>query len=178
MSRKHEHSFEMKMEMTPLIDCVFLLIMFFILTTQITVNIEELTLPFSIEGKPKKPSEVDENVMLILNVPAADMEKLKNTADRKGKIMYKGKELTPQELHKELKKEVDYDKAPQPLGRGRPPEIGPNNVELSQLEVLIRYDRNVQAEHLREIFQECQKVGIYKLKIATMPPQSSAGKGG
>ncbi len=173
MSRKHEHSFEMKMEMTPLIDCVFLLIMFFILTTQITVNIEDLTLPFSIEGKPKKPSEVDEDVMLIINVPKAKEEDLRDTNDRKGRIMYKGKELTPPKLGAILKKEVDYDKAPPPLGRGRLPEIGPNNVELSQLEVLIRYDWAVQAEHLREIFQECQKVGIYKLKLATQPPQGA-----
>ena len=37
--QRHEADFESKMDMTPLIDCVFLLIMFFILTTQITVNI-------------------------------------------------------------------------------------------------------------------------------------------
>ena len=168
--RKSEQNFETKMEMTPLIDCVFLLIMFFILTTQITVKIEEVTLPFSIEGKPQEVTEADA-VALIINVP----KDLEDTAanSRKGKIVFNGNTLKPQELLAELKKEVFIDAQPRPAGRGRQMEIGPNGVKLSQLEVLIRYDEGVQAKHLRDIFEMCQQAGIYKLKFATQPPQTA-----
>ena len=65
--KRSDENFETKMEMTPMIDCVFLLIMFFILTTQITVNIEDVVLPFSREGKQDEEKDTGET-MLILNV--------------------------------------------------------------------------------------------------------------
>lgn len=167
MRKVRENNFETKMEMTPLIDCVFLLIMFFILTTQITVKIEDVTLPFAEEGKQADPEDTT-SVALVINVPRD--ETATQTTSRRGKIVYEGDRLNAEELHRVLLKEVAYDAAPKPRGRGRAKEPGPGELELSQLEVLIRYDKDVQAEHLRTIFQECQKVGIYKLKLATMPP--------
>ena len=149
------------MDMTPMIDCVFLLIMFFILTTQITVNIEDVVLPFSKEGKPETGEETGE-IMLILNVRKnRDGER----DQRLGEIVYKGKVFDTKQLLQMLKAEADYDASPE--GRGRDWEPGPNGIKLSQLEILIRYDRSVKSEYLRTIFEQCQKAGIYKLKLAT-----------
>jgi len=171
MRKKRQEEFDVKMEMTPLIDCVFLLIMFFILTTQITVNIEELTLPFSLEGKPQKTG-ASENTMLLLNVVQARSGGDEAKKERRGEIRFGGKKLDSEGLKAELAKEVEIDALPKSQGgRGRPKEDGPNNIKLSQLEILIRYDREVRAEYLREIFEKCQEVGVYKLKIATMQPQ-------
>lgn len=148
-----------KMDLTPMIDCVFLLIMFFILTTQITVNIEDVVLPFSLEGKPDREEDADVT-MLILNV-----RKNRDIGNRVGEIVYKGRILDTKQLREMLQEEAEYDASPE--GRGREWEPGPNGSKLSQLEILIRYDRSVKSEYLRTIFEQCQKSGIYKLKLAT-----------
>lgn len=44
-------NFESKMDMTPLIDCIFQLILFLVLTSQINVQTEEVELPFALEGR-------------------------------------------------------------------------------------------------------------------------------
>ena len=159
--KRSDENFETKMEMTPMIDCVFLLIMFFILTTQITVNIEDVVLPFSREGKQDEEKDTGKT-MLILNVRKnRDGER----DQRLGEIVFKGKVLDTKQLLQMLKAEADYDASPE--GRGRDWEPGPNGVKLSQLEILIRYDRSVKSEYLRTIFEQCQKAGIYNLKLAT-----------
>jgi biopolymer transport protein ExbD len=159
--KRSDENFETKMEMTPMIDCVFLLIMFFILTTQITVNIEDVVLPVSREGKQDEEKDTGET-MLILNVRKnRDGER----DQRLGEIVYKGKVYDTKQLLQMLKAEAEYDASPE--GRGRAWEEGPNGVKLSQMEILIRYDRSVKSEYLRTIFEQCQKAGIYKLKLAT-----------
>ena len=160
--KRSDDNFETKMEMTPMIDCVFLLIMFFILTTQITVNIEDVVLPFSREGKQDADKDTGEVTLLILNVRKnRDGER----DQRLGEIVFKGKVYDTKQLLQMLKDEAEYDASPQ--GRGRDWEPGPNGSKLSQLEILIRYDRSVKSEYLRTIFEQCQKAGIYKLKLAT-----------
>lgn len=161
MKVRSRGSFETKMDMTPLIDCVFLLIMFFILTTQITVELEEVTLPFALEGK-KPPPEGD--LTVILNVRLA---KNAPPEERAGEIVYKGQAYTDvKALTKELKAEVFYDKTV----RGREPERGPEGQELSQLEILIRADKDVRAEYLEKIFRACFNAGIYKIKLTSQQP--------
>ena len=165
--KRKDHDFDTKMDLTPMIDCVFLLIMFFILTTQITVNIEEVTLPFSLEGKPEKQANTD-TVVLILNVRQSQV---KGAPPRSGELISQGGEpLNIKTLRAMLEEEVAYDAGTPPRGRGRTKEVGPNNVQLSQLEILIRYDKHVKSEYLRTIFEQCQKVGVYKLKLATTQP--------
>lgn len=160
--KRSDDNFEVKMEMTPMIDCVFLLIMFFILTTQITVNIEDVVLPFSREGKQDTEEETGDVTLLILNVRKnRDGER----DQRLGEIVFKGRTYDTKQLLQMLKDEAEYDASPQ--GRGRDWEPGPNGSKLSQLEILIRYDRSVKSEYLRTIFEQCQKAGIYKLKLAT-----------
>lgn len=160
--KRSDDNFEVKMEMTPMIDCVFLLIMFFILTTQITVNIEDVVLPFSREGKQDTEEDTGDVTLLILNVRKnRDGER----DQRLGEIVFKGRTYDTKQLLQMLKDEAEYDASPQ--GRGRDWEPGPNGSKLSQLEILIRYDRSVKSEYLRTIFEQCQKAGIYKLKLAT-----------
>ncbi|MAM45211.1 MAG: biopolymer transporter ExbD [Planctomycetota bacterium] len=166
--KKTDDNFEVKMEMTPMIDCVFLLIMFFILTTQITVNIEDVVLPFALEGKVQQHKDTNE-LMLILNV--RKNRKNAKPSDRSGEIVYQARVYNPKELKAKLDDEVAYDAAPPPRGRGRTKEEGPNGVQLSRLEILIRYDKSVRSEYLRQIFEQCQKAGIYKLKLATTQPE-------
>ena len=92
--KRTTHDYDKKMDLTPMIDCVFLLIMFFILTTQITVNIEEVTLPFALEGKPEKRDNTDA-VMLIMNVRKSQAD---DAPPRSGEVVYQGKVLNTKTL--------------------------------------------------------------------------------
>jgi biopolymer transport protein ExbD len=170
MARKrHDPSeFEQKMNMTPLIDCVFLLIMFFILTTAITVDIEDVQLPFAIEGKPEQA--VSQDIVIVLNVRLTKDQVQRGDAE----IVFGGELMTPERLKKELQREVSFDMSE--TGRGRAPEIGPDGrIRLSQLKVRIRADKHARAEYLRTIFTACAEIDpkIYRIEVATEPPSSN-----
>ena len=157
---KTSHSFETKMDMTPLIDCVFLLIMFFILTTQITVQVEDITLPFAIEGKPPPPEGAP---TVILNV----VRKAADAQDRSAEIIYNGEGYTTvEQLREILQREADLDNEK----RGGATEFTPDGKPLSQLEILIRADKDARGEYMRTIFEACALSGIYKLKLSSEQP--------
>lgn len=171
--KARQFDFEEKMDMTPLIDAVFLLIMFFLLTTRITVDLEEVDLPVALEANPEEEKGRKESTV-VLNV------RLKTQATERGEadIVHAGKELGKSELIDVLQREVDYDAAPPPHGRGRAPEeMG--DTKLSQVKVRVRCDRNAKAEYVRTIFEACAEVDpkIYKVEVsAEQPSQPSASE--
>lgn len=127
------------MDMTPMIDVVFQLMIFFILVTEVSqAEIEVLTLPKASEAVPDKNPEAKR---LILNV---------NT---QGEIKFRGKKLSTPELAKFLKMEAGLKK-------------DPTNPQLSDRAILIRCDIDAEYKHLQTVMQECAKVGIWKLEIA------------
>ena len=156
---------EVKMDLTPLIDCVFLMILFFILTTEITVQVEDVDLPVALEGK-ESSKVVGEAAPLIINVSRTT----RNDDDRAGSIVLGGEELTKTELIEYLKKEAAYDASPPPGGRGRGWETGPGNTRLSKLEVVVRADRGVNASYVRQVLDSCSDASIYKLKVSAVTP--------
>lgn len=170
--RRHirQHAVDEKMDMTPLIDCVFLLIMFFILTTEITMKAADVELPFALEGK-----VIDQGATGDISVVVEVVwDREKNKSDPKGfaTIQAEGETLDFEGLKALLQKNVEYDKLPPPRGRGRAPEVLPNGKELSQLKVRIRADRRVRSEYLREIFTACSLTGIYKIELSSTEPRT------
>ena len=155
--RKNSKNFETKMDMTPLIDCVFLLIMFFILTTEITVQLEDVTLPYGLEGK--QQVEGQNETLLVVNV----ILKNKDGGDpREGEILFNADKHDLESLTRILKEEARLD----PRARERRSSGQP----LSQLELLIRADKDVHSVYLRTIFTACSQAGIYKIKLSSVPP--------
>ena len=168
--KKREFQFGQDMDMTPLIDCVFLLILFFILTTELTADMEDVELPFALEVSVKESKEPVQPVVLnvVLNDPSADAE------DRGlAKIFYSGDSHDLPRLIQVLQQEVMYDALPPPRGRGRTPELAPNGItKLSQLIVIVRADKGARADYLRDISTACQSVKpkIYKLELSAEQP--------
>ena len=170
--KKSEFLFEEKMDMTPLIDCVFLLILFFILTTEITMSQEEVELPFALEGKEAQLSvQVDKVVKIevVRKDPQFDPKK-----EGLGDVKHEGQVVDFEGVVEIFRKAVLIDMLPPPRGYGREPEIlpGPEGRRLSQVKVLIRADKRVRAEYLRTIFMACEKVdpAIYKIEISSEQP--------
>ena len=161
-------SFESKIDLTPLIDCIFQLILFLVLTSQITVQAEEVALPFALEGKPEDEIRGGDRAPLLINV-VLDPRK----PDRQGQIVFNGQLLGNDQakLKALLQKEVIWDAEPPPLGLDRGYEPGPGNISLSKLTVLVRADKDVRAEYIRTIFMACQEVGIYRVRVSSTTPQ-------
>ncbi|MBL7139814.1 MAG: biopolymer transporter ExbD [Planctomycetes bacterium] len=68
--RKSSASGAVSFNMTPMIDCVFQLIIFFVLTSQfIQLQIEQVTLPLSFAAKPK---DVSEYLNVVINLVDED----------------------------------------------------------------------------------------------------------
>ena len=155
-------------DMTPLIDIVFLLILFFILTAQITIQIEEVELPVALEGEEQETSNANVVQPLLISV-VRDLEL--PAKERAGLLRFGGDTWTEKKLAARLLFEAKYDADPPPNGRGRSRETSPGGQPLSKLSVLVRADRSVRAEFTRHVFQACAKAGIYKIKVSTVDPQ-------
>lgn len=154
--------------MTPLIDAVFLLIMFFILTTQITVDVEEVSLPFGLEGKTDDGKGTD--TVVVINIRLDQHPKERGDAE----IVIAGQPRTPAGLREELQAQVNHDASE--LGRNRAPEVGPDGKTLlSQVKLRIRADKQAKAEYLREVLQACQDIKpmIYKVEVSIEKPSGN-----
>ena len=155
--RHLEENYEEKSDLTPMIDLVFLLVMFFVVTSTFSsINLEQVLLPMA-----SKSADMGEERVIIVNV----REKA-NTTTREGEIVFNAIVQTPATLQKALEIEVQVDAnlrgvEPSPVEGGKP---------LSKVEVLVRADQGVRGEYLRQIFVACQKVGIYKMKLGALQP--------
>ncbi len=161
---------ETKMDMTPLIDCIFQLILFLVLTTQITVQAEDVTLPFALEGV--DPDKVREEVPPVLvNVVLAKGREGEPQGGR-GEIVCGGRRLgnDVKALAAVLRQEVIRDAEPPPRGKGRGYEPGPGGRQLSKLAVIVRADQNVRGEYIRTVFSACGEVGIYRIRVSSTLP--------
>lgn len=162
---------ECDVDLTPLIDCVFLLILFFILTTRITVQIEEVDLPIALEGQEQETANPDVVQPLMISVIHDPQGLAKNRGERAGLIKFNGETLKAKELEEKLVREAAYDAADPPRGRGRGWETSPGGRQLSKLSVLVRGDRDVRAEFVSQVLQACAEAGIYKVKVSTVEPE-------
>ncbi|MEE9391140.1 MAG: biopolymer transporter ExbD [Planctomycetota bacterium] len=160
---------EIEMNMTPMIDIVFQMILFFIIITDYTQkDIALLTLPWSTAGQ---DDEGDDPTRIIINITAPSptpgelatakgkkfwsKERLR-TADR---ILVNGKNKTFKELSNYLLqngvKNVKYRDKEKP--------------HLSSRSLLIRCDGLQAFDYVKGVLQVCSlpQVAIYKVEIAT-----------
>ncbi len=150
--RKKPQVEEANIDMTPMIDLTFLLVMFFVLTSSFSPKLEEVQLPIALEAAKSNPDDVKDGV-LIINV------RMKKDADRSGEIVMNGQTYTPVQLEKALKFEADLKKQ----------EKGWTD-KWSRLNVRVRADEAVRAELLREVFFACSKAGLWKVKLSAEKP--------
>lgn len=148
---------EVKLDLLPMIDVTFLIVMFFVLTSAfVTLNLEQVLLPTALQAAEYDPTE---EKLLIINIKKTD------DSTRDGQIIFDAKPRADTEaLKNALKVEADFYKSEHGV------EVGPGGVELSKLEVLVRADEGVKGKFLRDVFLACQQVGIYKLKLSALQP--------
>lgn len=149
-----------EMDMTPMIDIVFLLIIFFMIVTELSnLEIEEVVLPLADQAKvvEQQPGAREVKVNVVV--------KDRNTGD--GTIIVGGQPMKRKDLTRFLKTETEiFDKW----------EANPSDPEQkdSLLEVLIRIDQGAQSKFIQDVFAACKDAKIYKVRFAAL--SESAGE--
>ena len=141
------------MDMTPMIDIVFLLIIFFMIVTELSkLDIEEVVLPIAKEAKVEEPQA--ESRQVIINVALADGE-------GKPKMIITGKKYSAKELGEHLKLETE-------VWDHWLPNPNNSNQRDSTLEVLIRGDQHAFAGSIHDIYKACSDAKIFKVRMAAL----------
>jgi len=151
---KHDAETEMEMNMTPMIDVVFLLIIFFMIITDLTQqDLEDIVLPVAYTAVPDKP---DPSVVRpVININQDGMMIVKR------EVMYdpEANDLKPVEGYlatqsKKMPKKPLNDDGTGPLIPDNP--------------LLIRADQNTPFKFVQRIMEICGKQGIqiWKLELA------------
>jgi biopolymer transport protein ExbD len=145
---------EFKMDMTPMIDVVFNLVIFFMLVTDINQkDLADLVLPVAHMAAEDKGDDPDDR--LIINV------------DKKGQVLVKGQPTSLEQLSQYLETARDrYNKRMQALGKSGT-EIVEGGGEASKLYVLLRADKETPWQHVQYIMTIMAEAKLYKLQFAT-----------
>ncbi len=147
MSKSDNEPEELDVDMTPMIDVTFLLIVFFMIVIDLTQqDIVQLQLPKAEHGTPDKNPEKNRQT---INVTWDKVQ-------RKSTIIWKRQEVDYTQLGKNL--------FPIATGHGM---IDPQT-RFSKLFVLIRCDRDAPFKTVQEIMQVCAtpELKIYKVMLA------------
>jgi biopolymer transport protein ExbD len=142
---------EMKINMTPMIDVVFQLIIFFMLVTEMAqADLEVLTLPHASQASPDSNPEKKRITVNLLPPEEGGICRVK----------VKGKVMDQRALHKFLKTEAQIARDPE-------------DPRLCTRALLIRADRETTFRFVQYVMQECVKpgVGIWKIQLACKDPQ-------
>jgi len=137
-------------DMTPMIDCVFLLIIFFMVATEISLSQADVILPVAEQSITIEPQPGTTSITINVSFDEALQERIQIGA---------GDVLSPEQLRDALRAEVVA------CGQFEPNPMNPSQQD-SLLEVIIRCDQGVEARHYHEIFRACQEAKIYRVSLA------------
>ncbi len=142
---------DVQLDMTPMIDCVFLLIIFFMLVSEISKNeFEQVTLPKAT--KAIDDVKVDSKRIVVNITYSPDFQSNKVHTD----IVIKKQKYTDQEkLVTYLKMKADQDK--------------PEGAKASNMSVKIRADQRCEYQKVQRVMVACMKAGISKISIGAEP---------
>lgn len=144
--KKTEDEEDIELNLTPMIDCVFLLIIFFMTVMNLSsLNIEDVELPRAEEAQEFKSERLDARHILI-NVLA------------NGTTIIAGKQWNKEQLADYLKIEADAEEreAKNPSN----PQVAP-----SRLYLTVRADKETRYENVQNVFDACSQNGIYKTRV-------------
>jgi biopolymer transport protein ExbD len=149
-----------EMDMTPMIDCVFLLMIFFVLVIDLSQkDLEDLILPEAIHvEEDKNPPEVRP----IINIM------------QDGTVMYKGDPYYVPEVHKENYKPMlqiltNWKNDPNMKLKGETKKFGPRSIWLCDDPVLIRADKWTEWHYVGKFMMACSQskdCAFWKLELA------------
>ena len=163
-----------EMDMTPMIDIVFQMVMFFIIITDFTQqDIAVLELPWSTVGQ---TDEGDNPERQIINITAPRPSQAEIAAEptkwnpkrvaETDQLLLNGKSVTPSQIRKFLAASCGPAYKPDIKTAKNPDGKGPT---VSRVPMLIRCDGAQAFDYVKLVLQICAQpdVAIYKIEIAT-----------
>ncbi|MDP7245869.1 MAG: biopolymer transporter ExbD [Planctomycetota bacterium] len=194
MSERARPDTEIDIDMTPMIDVTFLMIIFFIIVNDLTQQeLEDLKLPVAIQAghDDPPPGRPILNVMGCTCTPGPRNEHQKVDGKKPfcaiGDIIWKKKKLfwegiEPKGSDPIRKARPDFywklalqlEKFAQQMETDEDPNLGP----LPDEPILIRADRNTEFKYISRIMEACsrQNVRIWKVQLAASEPESAKEK--
>jgi biopolymer transport protein ExbD len=157
LSKKHQGE-DVTMDMTPMIDVVFQLIIFFVLITDMSQKeLEDLVLPLALNAVEDKPNPEDRRA--IVNV------RQDGTIVVKREVIYDPEKDDYAPLEKFLSQKASV------MRQEEIPD-GPPGKKFPSDPVLIRADENTPFKMIQKIMELCGKQGIqiWKIELAASMP--------
>jgi len=153
-AKKMSQETQAEMDMTPMIDVVFNLLIFFMVVTDLNQkDLANLTLPLAHMADQDKADDPDDRV--ILNV------------DQQGYIMWKGKKVTLDELGAILGNlKEKYELKMRAKGKSGLEDL-PGGGKASKLYVLLRADKETPWQHVQWLMTVMAEQKLYKMQFAT-----------
>jgi biopolymer transport protein ExbD len=150
---------DMPMDMTPMIDCVFLLMIFFVLVIDISQqNLEDLILPKAKYQEPDEKPPANRPIINILQNGSVFYNSAIWYDHDKDQLDYKG-----------IANLLQFFRASPDLKlKVVPTPIGGKTVDLVDDPVLIRADKWTEWNYVGEVMKKCSdpKAGFWKLELA------------
>ena len=144
--RKRTYQNHRDLNIAPLIDVVFLLIIFFMVVSQFTrLDVQALALPTAHKGQ----------------TPAAVPQRLVVNVDQTGQILIRSRVYTPAAFQSLLAQRLS------PQQPNQPP------VELT---VLIRADRRTPWRHIQPLLSRCAALGLHCVRLAVIEPDQTTAR--
>lgn len=144
-----------ELDMTPMIDIVFNLMIFFMVVSEISkLNIEQLELPVASQASEKEPPTTDHK--MVVNILQDGQIRISGATFKQGKLL------------------DDYvDREARQAGFEEP---NPNNPDLlpSRLIVTVRADKGCEWQYVQHFFEAAQKAGIYKISMGATKEKVSS----
>jgi biopolymer transport protein ExbD len=151
---KKDMEHEEELNMTPMIDIVFNLLIFFMVVTDLTQQeLANLVLPLANTAVQDKDNDKDDRV--IINI------------DENGVLLHKGTRITLNELGTRLVFLKTVYKKKMALQGKSGVEIIKGGAEASKLFVLLRADRNTPWQHIQWVMTIMAEAKLYKLQFAS-----------
>ncbi len=140
-----------QMNMTPMIDCVFLILIFFMIVSEMSsLSTELLALPYADQAQ---GGVVPDSRVLTVNIRKNDAEK--------GLVRIMGRAYDKEKLAQLIRHEAVKSKQEH--------QPGSPDVMAYNLSVNIRCDRAAKYESVQNVFDACSKNKVYKTTLAASP---------
>ena len=157
MAKRRKEEASPALNMTPMIDIVFNLVIFFLIVTDLTQKeLENLVLPLAHKAKEDKGIEEQRVIINIVEIMKDDANGKPTIPTGKYEAKIKGQPRNHAQLKRYLQTKADSYREKDGMGG-------------SSIFVLIRADRSTPWQQVQWIMQDCADpdVKIYKLQFAT-----------
>ncbi len=177
---KHDPETDIELDMTPMIDVVFLLIIFFMIITDLTQqDLEEIKLPVAIHATPDKPDPDEWRPVLNINYAGQMVVRKKikydPEIDDKSPDPFKEMKIWLSDVSDRMDKEHFTETGEALCGCGRilnEHKVGTGDPIPGDF-LLLRADQSTSFRYIQKVMEFCGEtnVAIWKIQLAAAEPK-------